>query len=189
MFCILKSRFRQRPMQIVCQSCQHTTTDVAQVHAHRSHIHRPYGPNICHVMPPHVTALAITFCEMAHFGVRFGPFRTAKRPISRAKTAHFVLRNGPFCNSLMHKCLHRHKNTACFSLPSCHFALTLHCGKPPHVVMPRVPQATATEPPHAPSGKHPRHGTTLNSFLYFCTTKATRTAPHPTPRRATIKNP
>ena len=90
MFCILKSRFRQRPMQIVCQSCQHTTTDVAQVHAHRSHIHRPYGPNICHVMPPHVTALAITFCEMAHFGVRFGPFRTAKRPILQAKTARFA---------------------------------------------------------------------------------------------------
>ena len=90
MFCILKSRFRQRPMQIVCQSCQHTTTDVAQVHAHRSHIHRPYGPNICHVMPPHVTALAITFCEMAHFGVRFGPFRTAKRPILQCVLGRFA---------------------------------------------------------------------------------------------------
>ena len=158
-----------------------TLTQTAPPHAHdrQSHAARPRHEAI-RAYPDH---------SLSHTHLRNGPFRTAKRPISRAKTAHFVLRNGPFCNSLMHKFLHRHKNTACFSLPSCLFALTLHCGKPPHVVMPRVPQATATEPPHAPSGKHPRHGTTLNSFLYFCTTKATRTAPHPTPRRATIKNP
>ena len=165
-----------------------TLTQTAPPHAHgrQSHAARPTYHTV-QPTKPHRTA-----ASRSHTGIprpQPQPYPPAKRPISRAKTAHFVLRNGPFCNSLMHKCLHRHKNTACFSLPSCHFALTLHCGKPPHVVMPRVPQATATEPPHAPSGKHPRHGTTLNSFLYFCTTKATRTAPHPTPRRATIKNP
>ena len=160
--------------------------DKAMLHGRHT---TPYSRQSHTARPRHGAIRAYPDHSLCHTHLRNGPFRTAKRPISRAKTAHFVLRNGPFCNSLMHKCLHRHKNTACFSLPSCHFALTLHCGKPPHVVMPRVPQATATEPPHAPSGKHPRHGTTLNSFLYFCTTKATRTAPHPTPRRATIKNP
>ena len=43
--------------------------------------------------------------------LRFGPFRVPKRPISPSKTAHFALRNGPFCNVLTASVLRTRVNT------------------------------------------------------------------------------
>ena len=43
---------------------------------------------------------ALLFSISIPVSLRFGPFRTAFRPISRYKTAHFAVRNGPFCNIL-----------------------------------------------------------------------------------------
>ena len=47
-----------------------------------------------------------------HTVLRNGPNRSAKRPISEAKTAHFAVRNGPFCNVLIINALQRQNKVA-----------------------------------------------------------------------------
>ena len=49
-------------------------------------------------------SLPINHCSRAV--LRNGPNRIAKWPILRAKTAHFTLLNGPFCNALIISVVH-----------------------------------------------------------------------------------
>ena len=54
-----------------------------------------------------------------------GPFRVAIRPISQAKTAHFALRNGPFCNVLIISVLHTRIYFFLMTLSTCEAKLLI----------------------------------------------------------------